>query len=364
MKKPIAEVLFYLLKFIEKIREGKKLPEVRIIENLIQNTFAFLSHSTDNVYGLPFILKILQEYVEHLSMKMDSSQQEETIRAETSENHNKNTLFLFRSAHHIFQERKRFFRIHSGSESLNRVLGGGIEQGAITEFFGEYRTGKTQICLKLAVMATLPENLGGNDGKTVYIDTEGSFRPERIVQICEGHDIDHREVLDRIFVGKAPNTKKQMQLIEEIARVDDSEIILVIVDSLTANFRAEFMGKDHLFERQQLLNKHISQLNQLAAFAEGKPKAVVVTNQVIADFSNLFGETHPIAVGGNIVAHGTTHRISLQRVKDRTIARLVDSPYLPETEGSFRITFNGIEDCGDSEPDSFDDLVQKLKERE
>ncbi len=296
-------------------------------------------------------------------MKVDNQGKEELKRDKNRDRQDESILSLFQSAHHVLQEREKFFRIHSGSESLNRVLGGGVEQGAITEFFGEYRTGKTQICLQLAVMATLPEELGGNGGKTVYIDTEGSFRPERIVQICRRYDVDPREVLDRIFVGKAPTTKKQMQLIEEVAGIDDSEIILVVVDSLTANFRAEFMGKDQLFERQQLLNKHISQLNQLAAFAEGQPRAVVVTNQVTADLSDLFGETRPIAVGGNIVAHGTTHRISLQRERDRTIVRLVDSPYLPETEGSFRITFNGIEDCNDAEPDSFDDLVHKLKNR-
>lgn len=273
-----------------------------------------------------------------------------------------NVLSLFQSAHHVLKEREKFFRIDTGSKSLNRILGGGIEQGAVTEFFGEFRTGKTQICLQLLVMATLPQELGGNGGKAVYIDTEGSFRPERILQICRRFDVDSQEILNRIFVGKAPSTEKQMELVEEVMKVSDTEIILVIVDSLTANFRAEFMGKDLLFERQQLLNRHISQLNQLAAFAEEQPRAVVVTNQVMADLSNLFGETRQVAVGGNIVAHGTTHRISLQREGSRTVARLVDSPYLPEAEGSFSITFNGIEDCGDRIPDSFDDLVHKMKE--
>ncbi len=273
-----------------------------------------------------------------------------------------NVLSLFKSAHHVLKEREKFFRIDTGSKALNRILGGGIEQGAVTEFFGEYRTGKTQICLQLLVMATLPKELGGNGGKAVYIDTEGSFRPERILQICRRFDVDPQEILNRIFVGKAPSTEKQMELVEEVMKVSDSEIILIIVDSLTANFRAEFMGKDLLFERQQLLNRHINQLNQLAAFAEKQPRAVVVTNQVMADLSNLFGEARQVAVGGNIVAHGTTHRIVLQREGSCTVARLVDSPYLPEAEGRFSITFNGIEDCNDRTPDSFDDLVHKMKE--
>ncbi len=270
---------------------------------------------------------------------------------------------IFQSADAVLKTRKGYFRIDTGSKALNRLLGGGIEQGAITEFFGEYRTGKTQICLQLLVMSVLPKEFGGNGGKAIYIDTEGSFRPERIIQICEHYGADPEMVLNRIYVGKAHNTQKQMELVSAIHQSGDSKIILVIVDSLTANFRAEFLGKEQLMERQQLLNRHINDLNQLASFAPKFPRAVVVTNQVMANVSELFADQKQVAVGGNIVAHGTTHRIFLSRQPSGSIrVQLIDSPYLPEETSFFRITSGGIADDHEQAASDFSEFTKKMSE--
>jgi DNA repair protein RadA len=248
----------------------------------------------------------------------------------------------FESGTTILERRRRLGRVTTNSKALDELLGGGVETQAITEFSGEFGTGKTQLGHQIAVAAQLPPAQGGLSGETVYIDTESTFRPERIVDMAKGMGIDPTEALGRIHVARAFNSNHQMLLVQkaqELAR--EKPIRVLVVDSLTAHFRSEYVGRAELAPRQQLLNKH---LHELLRFSDTYNAAIVVTNQVSSRPDVLFGDpTRPI--GGNIVAHAATYRIYLRKSKPpRRIARLIDSPNLPEGEAVFSLTTEGVRD--------------------
>lgn len=275
----------------------------------------------------------------------------------------------FLTARELLNSRCDYFRIPTGSKDIDRILGGGIEQGAITEFYGEYRTGKTQICLQLLLFVTLPVQLGGMGAQAVFIDTEGNFRPERIRQMCGRYEVDPTDVLDNIFVAKAHNTKTQIGLVSELSDfLKDHDVKLLIIDSLTANFRVEYTGEAKLIERQQALNRHLNQLAQLSAFADEEPLAIVFTNQVIGSISKPYLDA-PSAVGGHIIAHASTHRVQLRRTSDFTEkvpvleATLVDSPNLPESTAKFKITEFGITDSDNETTRDFKDFLQQVRNK-
>jgi DNA repair protein RadA len=248
----------------------------------------------------------------------------------------------FETGTELLERRKKLGRVTTNSKALDELLGGGVETQAITEFAGEFGTGKTQIAHQVAVDIQLPADKGGLSSETVYIDTESTFRPERIVDMARSIGLDPAQVLSRIHVARAFNSNHQMLLVskaQELAR--EKPIRLVVVDSLTAHFRAEYPGRGELAGRQQLLNKH---LHELLKFADTYNAAIVVTNQVAARPDVLFGDpTRPI--GGNIVAHAATYRVYLRKSKPpRRIARLIDSPNLPEGEAVFSLTSEGVKD--------------------
>ena len=248
----------------------------------------------------------------------------------------------FESGTTLLERRKKLGRISTNSKALDELLGGGVETGAISEFSGEFGTGKTQIGHQVAVDVQLPPAQGGLSGEVVYIDTESTFRPERIVDMAKGVGIDPDEALRRIHVARAFNSNHQMLLVQkaqELAR--ERPIRLLVVDSLTAHFRSEYLGRGELAPRQQHLNRH---LHELLRFADTYNAAILVTNQVSARPDILFGDpTRPI--GGNIVAHAATYRVYLRKSKPpKRIARLIDSPNLPEGEAVFSLTSEGIRD--------------------
>jgi len=257
----------------------------------------------------------------------------------------------FESGDKVLERRRLVRKITTGSKDLDELLGGGVETQAITEFFGEFGSGKTQICHQLAVNVQLPEDEGGLEGSVVIIDTENTFRPERIIQMAEAKGLDSNEVLKNIYVAQAYNSNHQMLLVDnakelaEKLKKEGRPVRLIIVDSLMSHFRAEYVGRGTLADRQQKLNRH---LHDLMKFGELYNAAVVVTNQVMARPDVLFGDpTKP--VGGHIVAHTATFRIYLKKGKDDLrIARLIDSPHLPEGEAIFRVTERGIEDAEDN----------------
>ena len=242
----------------------------------------------------------------------------------------------------ILERRKSISKITTGSKALDELLGGGLETQAITETYGEFGSGKSNIGHQLAVNATRPVDEGGLGGHTVWIDTEQTFRPERITQMAEGLEQDVDKVLQMIHVARAFNSHHQMLLVDKANELaTDFPIRLIVVDSLTAHFRAEYVGRGVLAERQQLLNKHI---HELMRFGDVHNATIYVTNQVHSKPDAFFGDpTRPI--GGHVVGHSATFRVYLRKSKGgKRIARLVDSPNLPEAEAVFSIMEEGIRD--------------------
>lgn len=245
----------------------------------------------------------------------------------------------FETGEELLEKRKLVRKIQIGSVMFNQLLGGGFESGAITECFGEFGSGKTQIGHVLAVNCQKDDDTG----IAVYIDTENTFRPERIKQLAEGQGMDVEKTLKRILVAKAYNSDHQMLLVEKVDDLikEGKNIKVVIVDSLTAHFRAEYIGRGTLSERQQKLNKHMHALSRLADINN---ICVYLTNQVQADPAQFFGDpTKP--VGGHIVAHASTFRLYLRKGKKGSrVAKLIDSPNLPEGEAAFIVETEGIKD--------------------
>ena len=249
----------------------------------------------------------------------------------------------FESADKIWEKRKTLNKLTTGSQNFDDLIGGGIEPGAVTELFGEYRTGKTQLAHQLCVNVHLQYEQGGLEGNALYIDTEGTFRPERIIQMANGLDIDHSEILKKITVGRAYNSDHQILLVREAPRIiEEKEIKLVIVDSLIGHFRSEYIGRGTLASRQQTLNSHIHDMLRLSEVYD--ELAVVVTNQVSSRPDVFYGNPL-IHTGGHIVAHGATIRIFLRKGKgEQRVAKVVDAPNLPESDTVFTITEEGIRD--------------------
>jgi DNA repair protein RadA len=248
----------------------------------------------------------------------------------------------FQTAAELLEQRKGIIRLTTGSKSLDNILGGGVESQAILELVGEYGVGKTQICLNLCVTAQLPPESGGLGGGALYIDAEGTFRPERVVEISRSHDLDPDDILKNIIVARAFNSDHQILIGEKADElVKDENLKLVIVDSVISNFRAEYIGRGSLAERQQKLNRH---LHRLLRIAEIHNIPVVVTNQVVASPNVFFGPSNKPA-GGHIIAHLSTNRVFIRKSKKSLrIARVIDSSYLPEAECVFAISDKGIED--------------------
>ncbi|VVB66137.1 DNA repair and recombination protein RadA [Candidatus Gugararchaeum adminiculabundum] len=248
----------------------------------------------------------------------------------------------YERADKILERRKVITRITTGSSELDGLIGGGVETQAITEAFGKFSSGKSQLGFQLAVNAQLPVERGGLGGSVLFIDTESTFRPERIKQLAEALKMDPDQVLKNIHVAKAVNSDHQMLLIEKSEEIIKRENIkLIIIDSLTSHFRTDYIGRGALSERQQKLNKHIHALQRLA---DQNNLAVYITNQVMDNPGILFGDpTTPI--GGHVLAHAATYRLYFRKSKEeKRIAKLVDSPSMPEGECVFRVTPEGVRD--------------------
>ncbi|KAJ3007577.1 recombinase rad51 [Thoreauomyces humboldtii] len=254
----------------------------------------------------------------------------------------------FTTATEFYQRRNEVIMIQTGSKELDKLLGGGIETGSITEIFGEFRTGKTQLCHTLAVICQLPTNMGGGEGKCLYIDTEGTFRPERLLSIAERYGLNGEEVLDNVAYARAHHTDHQKQLlISAAAMMAETRYSLLIVDSSTALYRTDFSGRGELSARQM----HLAQfLRLLMRMADEFGVAVVITNQVVAqvDGAAMFNADPKKPIGGNIMAHASTTRLSLRKGRgDNRVCKIYDSPNLPEAECTFSIGEGGIDDAKD-----------------
>lgn len=239
------------------------------------------------------------------------------------------------------KKREKIGKITTGSEDLDKLFGGGVETQAITELYGQFGSGKTQLAHQLSVNVQLPKERGGLGRTAIYIDTENTFRPERIIDMAKYLKLDPKEVLGNIHVARAYNSDHQIILAEKAAEVaKEYNVGLVVVDSLVAHFRAEYTGRGTLADRQQKINRFMHNLQR--KIADVYNVAVVVTNQVMARPDVLFADP-TAAVGGHVVGHTSTFRVYLRKGKgDKRVARLVDSPSLPEGECLFEVTAEGI----------------------
>lgn len=254
----------------------------------------------------------------------------------------------FVRADELFKMRQTVLRLTSGDTTLDKLVGGGLETQTITEFYGEYGSGKSQICHQLCVNVQLPPERGGLGGAALYVDTENTFRLERIVQMAKHLGLDPAQVAKNIIYAEAYTSDHQMFLLENADEViKANNIKLIIVDSLTAHFRSEYIGRETLAPRQQKLNKH---MHKLIALARAFNAVAVVTNQVMAKPDIFFGDAVQ-AIGGNIVGHTSHTRIYLRKPSHGPvrIARLVSSPYLADGESTFKVTENGIEEVTEVE---------------
>lgn len=252
----------------------------------------------------------------------------------------------FTTAKDVLSKRQNIGYITTGSKAIDSLLGKGIESQALTELIGEFGSGKTQICHQLCVSVQLPLEKGGLGGRALFIDTEGTFRPERVIAIAQGLGLNPDEVLGNIIYARAFNSDHQMLLADEaFSLVSQNNVRLVIVDSVITHFRSEYPGREALAPRQQKLNRHIHQLLRMSDIYN---LAVILTNQIQSTPDTFFGNPNKPA-GGNILAHGSTYRIWLRKSKEnRRVAKIIDSPLHPESECIFAITTNGIIDVDDT----------------
>ena len=246
----------------------------------------------------------------------------------------------FESGEELLKRRERVIKITTGNKGFDDLLGGGFETCSIIECFGEFGSGKTQIGHLLAVNVQKDDP----DAVAVYVDTENTFRPDRIKQFAQGAGVDPDKALKNIRVARAYNSDHQMLLaekIEDLIKKQGLKVKIVIIDSLTAHFRAEFIGRGTLANRQQKLNRHMHALLKLA---DTHNLCVYVTNQVMAKPDQFFGDPTQ-AIGGHIVAHASTFRIYLRKGKKGSrVAKLIDSPNMPDGECGFYVDTEGLKD--------------------
>ena len=247
----------------------------------------------------------------------------------------------FVSASELYKKRQNIGRITTGTDCLDTLFEGGVETQALTEVYGEFGCGKTQFCHTMCVQVQKPKEEGGLEGGVLYMDSENTFRPERIVSIAKANGMDPEKVLDNIIVARAYNSSHQMLILEEASSmINENNIKLLVSDSAVGLFRSEYLGRGTLAARQQKLNRFVHLLVRLA---ETYNIASIMTNQVMSSPDQFFGDpTKPI--GGNVVAHTSTYRIYFKKSGKKRIARMVDSPHHPEQEVIFGLGEEGVID--------------------
>jgi DNA repair protein RadA len=250
------------------------------------------------------------------------------------------TGFGFIPAQEIEKIRPKEF-LTTGCKTLDTLLGGGILTREITELIGEYGTGKTQ-----TEQTILTENLGSHpDWRAIYLDTEMTFTIARVREIAKARGYDPEDIIKRIITVNAPASEQLLLSVDELPRLIKENVKLVFLDSLVGTFRSEYVGRELLWYRQQLINKL---LRKLLTYASIFNLAVVVSNQVVSRPSIMYSgdivEQNP-PTGGHIVAHGCATRIYFRKAgASKRIAELIDSAWRPHGEAILKISEKGIED--------------------
>mmetsp|Transcript_15467 Transcript_15467/g.31741 ORF Transcript_15467/g.31741 Transcript_15467/m.31741 type:complete len:349 (-) Transcript_15467:302-1348(-) len=251
----------------------------------------------------------------------------------------------FKTAADALEDRQSIAMLTTGSVEIDKLLEGGIETGSITEVFGEFRTGKTQLCHTLCVTCQMAITEGGAEGKAIYIDTEGSFRPERLRAIAERFGLDPAVALENVACARAHNSEHQMDLLKTAAAImAQDRYALLVVDSATALYRTDYTGRGELSERQMHMGQFLRQLTRLA---EEFGVACFITNQVVANPDGMsFAKDSTKPIGGNIIAHASTTRLRLRKGRgENRIMTVFDSPSLPESDAQFAVSGAGVCDA-------------------
>ncbi|KAJ7675400.1 Rad51-domain-containing protein [Mycena rosella] len=238
----------------------------------------------------------------------------------------------------VQDKRKKVILISTGSKSVDGILG----------VYGEFRTGKTQLAHTMSVVAQLPPDLGGASGKVAYIDTEGTFRPDRIKSIADRFGVDGNMALENILYARAFNSEHQMELINECSLrfAEDKDFKLLIVDSIMALFRTDYRACTIV----RNLSHSLTPLDALkiTKLSEEYNIAILLTNQVQSDPGATMtfvagGALKPI--GGHILSHASATRMFLRKGRaEERVAKLVDSPDRPESEASYKLDEGGWAD--------------------
>ena len=253
----------------------------------------------------------------------------------------------FTTADIELEKRRSLLRCTTGAKALDELLLGGIETQAITEFYGEFGSGKSQICHTLCVTSQLPVEKGGLGSGVIFIDTEGTFRPERIDQIARARGLNSDEILKKVAICKAYNSSHLELIIKSLGKyIEEFKARMIIIDSIISLHRAEFAGRGTLADRQQRLN---GIMHKLVRIAEIYNVSIVVTNQVQSTPDTFFGDpTKP--AGGNIIGHASTYRIYLRKAGTDRIAKIIDSPYHPYDDVRITVNEKGIDDIEQDAP--------------
>lgn len=241
------------------------------------------------------------------------------------------------------ERRKDVLHITSGCAAVDAILNGGFETRAITEIFGEWRCGKTQLCHTIAVTTQMPLEMGGGCAKVAWIDTENTFRGDRLESIADRFGLDREAVLSNVIVARVDTVDQMMQaLIAVGAKMAEEPFRLLVVDSIMAIFRVDYVARGELSERQQTLNQFLSRLRKLA---EEFNVAIVLTNQVQSDPGGMaFAGVEPKkAIGGHVLAHASTIRIQVRKGRaEARVMKVLQGPTLKENEAELQITEGGV----------------------
>ncbi|MGB8936344.1 MAG: DNA repair and recombination protein RadA [Candidatus Nitrosopolaris sp.] len=287
------------------------------------------------------VMDLAVSHADELAVDINASKKSAAALIMAAQKHIRDSHIMekeFLTADLVLEKRKSMLRCSTGSRALDELLLGGIELQAVTEFYGEFGSGKSEICHTLCAMARQPIESGGLDSGVIYIDTEGTFRPERLEQIATARGLDHSHVLKSVAICKVYNSSHLELVVKDLGKyVSDFNAKLVIIDGIIVH-RGEFAGRGTLADRQQRLN---SMLHRIIRLAEIFNIAVIITNQV-ATPDTFFGDLTK-AAGGNIVAH-STYRIYLRKSGENRLAKMMGSPYHPYSDTRFTISQKGADD--------------------
>ncbi|XP_032947784.1 DNA repair protein RAD51 homolog 3 isoform X1 [Rhinolophus ferrumequinum] len=217
--------------------------------------------------------------------------------------------------------------------ALDNILGGGVPLTKITEICGAPGVGKTQLCMQLAVDVQIPECFGGVEGEAVFIDTEGSFMVDRVVDLATAC-IQHLQLIAGTHLGE--ELLAQVYLLPDFLS-EHSKVRLVIVDGIAFPFRHDL---DDLPLRTRLLN---GLAQQMISLANNHRLAVILTNQMTTKIDK--NQALLVPALGESWGHAATIRLIFHWDQKQRLATLYKSPSQKESTVLFQITPQGFRDA-------------------